>query len=87
MKYLTLMISRNISRTNKIDIEPPLGFEPAARAIRRFFSACLRPYAMHFVGKFDLGRDLLQGKDLHEKIRQEEPLSPLHFAARPSILH
>jgi hypothetical protein len=42
---------------------------------------------MHFVGKFDLGRDLLQGKDLHEKIRQEEPLSPLHFAARPSILH
>jgi hypothetical protein len=33
------------------------------------------------MGKFDLQLDLLQGKDLHEKIREEGSLGPLHFAA------
>jgi hypothetical protein len=38
MKYLTLMISRNISRTNRIDIDPPLGFEFRRFVIRDFFA-------------------------------------------------
>jgi len=37
------------------------------------------------MGKFDLRLDLLQGKDLHKKIREEGPLGPLHFAANQAF--
>ena len=44
MKYLTLMTSKNISSTNRIDIDPPLGFDSHRLMLRRLFSARFRLY-------------------------------------------
>src|ERR1022692_2583763 len=71
MKYLTLMIRRNISSTNRIDIDPPLGLDRGSLVVRRLFRACFRSYSLHVMGKCKLFRDLLQGMDLREKIQRE----------------
>jgi hypothetical protein len=61
MKYLTLMIRRNISSTNRIDIDPPLGLDRAVAWLSGAFSRLLpflfnaRDGQMQFVRGFVAG--------------------------------
>src|SRR5271166_6823675 len=74
------MISRNISRTNRIDIKTLPSGSIRHLAIRRFSLAGLRLYCVHVMGKLDWQNDLLQGMDFGQSIGQKGLSEPLHFA-------